>query len=166
MKLNLKCYKYLQGKQYVKLNDFILIGTRTQIENTARTKCGSLLTQQNNNKSLIRAFEKISIYRNCNLPFTNTLLLESNETVNELCIGSSISYNFSIDKSLRKDWVIKALKVNKNIYSKKQIETVTVFKYRNAIRCLSELLTSIGKYSLLVKFFEHKVKSKRCDLNT
>ena len=158
MKLNLKCYKYLHGKQYVKLNDFILIGTPTQTENSAGTKCGSLFAQQNNNKSIIRAFEGISIYRHCNLPFTNTSLLESNDTVNKS--GSSISCNTSIDKSLRKDWVIKALKVNKNIYSKKQIETVTVFKYRNAIRCLSDLLTSTSKYSLLAKFFIHKAKSK------
>ena len=104
---------------------------------------------QNNNNNLIKTCGKTSVYRNSNLQLRSTLFLNS-EGITKL--NKSISSHPLKKGKLKKDFLVRALKLNKRIYSKEQINDLTNIKYSSIIQRLSKFLVTSSKYSFLTKF--------------
>lgn len=166
MKLNLKCYKYLKGKQYIKLNKLIFVDILSEKTNTnliaksTNNKSDLNLFRQQNKKSLVQKFKKTSIYRHHSYPITNTSLLQGASVCHDL---DTFSQTFS-EKLIKETLKVKVLKVNHKIYSTTQTKRLTNLKYYTMVLHLQKLLVSASKYAFLSKFL--KQNSKQCDLNT
>lgn len=160
MKLNLKCYKYLKGKQYIKLNKLVFVEipsekTNSDIIAKSTSKKSNLnLFKQQNKKSLVQKFKKTSIYRHHSYPLTDTSLLYGASATHDLNTFSQTSSEKLIKETLR----VKVLKVNNKIYSRTQIKKLTNLKYYTTILYLQKLLVSASKYAFLRKFLKQNSK--------
>ena len=166
MKFNFKCYKYLKGKQYVKLNKLVfveILSEKTKLDLHAKStsnKSDLNLFRQQNKKSLVQKFKKTSIYRHHNYSLTNTSLLRGASVSHDL---NTFSQTFS-EKLIKETLRVKVLKVNNKIYSTTQTKKLTDLKYYTTVLHLQKLLVGASKYAFLSKFL--KQNSKQCDLNT
>ena len=154
MKVYLKCYKYLKGKNCIKTNSFVAINSQSIDLNNSQEENAEkkiYISHYRGKNGVDITLNKMSIFANCNFKQIKTLILSPN--FQSMNIGNKRFFILSL--FTESGATTLAFRLKKCIYCLPQVKQVTSLKLSDASKYFICIITLCAKFMLTTKLLKN-----------